>query len=358
VWTIPPPVEHRPPEARTIAAMRTLLITHDVFAEHDTGRHHPERPARLSAAIEGVKAGASSVVEMEAPQVRSELLAAVHDPEYIAAVERFCLAGGGAFDPDTVAVPASWDAALRSAGAGHLAAERLRAGDADNAFLVVRPPGHHAEPARAMGFCLFNNIAVLAQELIDGGDRVAIIDWDVHHGNGTELMFEDSAELLYVSFHQYPFYPGTGSAADVGVGSGSGYTLNLPLPAGTAGDVYRRAFSEVVMPSLKRFRPDWILVSAGYDGHADDPLAELRLLPSDYAYMAARLTAFVGEGRTIYFLEGGYDLAALEASVADTLRGAAGVPVPEEALRSSSPVLAHEVVDLVARSVRGTWGIE
>jgi acetoin utilization deacetylase AcuC-like enzyme len=332
--------------------MRTLLITHDVFAEHDTGRHHPERPARLVAAVAGARAGAASLLELEAPQVRSELLAAVHDPAYIAAVERFCLAGGGALDPDTVAVPASWEAALRSAGAGHLAVERLRAGEADNAFLAVRPPGHHAERSRAMGFCLFNNIAVVAQELVDGGERVAIVDWDVHHGNGTEVMFEGSPDVFYVSFHQYPFYPGTGSSADEGVGAGAGYTLNLPFPPGTAGDVYRRAMAEVVVPALQRFAPDWILVSAGYDAHADDPLAELRLLPSDYARMAVGLAAVVGPGRTVYFLEGGYDLAAIESSVAATLRGAAGGSVPDESLRSMSPAAAHEVIERVGHAAR------
>ncbi len=330
--------------------MRTLLITHDVFADHDTGRRHPERAARLEAAVAGVRSGATAVIELEAPEVHAELLAAVHDPAYIDAVERFCRSGGGALDPDTVVVPASWEAAIRSAGAGHLAMERLRAGEAENAFLVVRPPGHHAERAKAMGFCLFNNIAVLAQELISAGERVAVVDWDVHHGNGTESTFADSPELLYISMHQHPFYPGTGAMTDVGVGAGAGFTVNFPLPAGTAGDVYRRAMGEVAGPLMAEFAPDWILVSAGYDGHADDPLADLRLLPSDYANLAGSLTPLVAESRMVFFLEGGYNLDAIQQSVAATLRGVAGRPVVEESDGFESPRIAHEVVDAVARS--------
>lgn len=331
--------------------MRTLLVTHPVFADHDTGLRHPERPARLGAALAGVRAGASSLIELDAPEVDLERLAAVHEPAYIEAIEQFCLAGGGALDPDTLAVAASWEAAKRAAGAGHLAVEYLSSGLAEIAFLVVRPPGHHAESARAMGFCLFNNIAVTAQELLGAGQRVAIVDWDVHHGNGTQSTFEASPDLLYISFHQHPFYPGTGAIGDGGVGDGKGTTVNFPFPAGTAGDVYRRAMTEVVIPILERFAPDWLLVSAGYDGHVDDPLAGIRLVAADYANMAGHLVPMVPESRTLFFLEGGYDLQAIAQSVAATLKGAEGRPADDGVTSLESPPAAHRVVEAVESRV-------
>ncbi len=299
----------------------------------------------------GARAGASSLIKLEAPEIDMETLATVHEPSYIEAIEQFCLAGGGALDPDTLAVSASWEAAKRAAGAGHVAVEYLSAGRADVAFLAVRPPGHHAESARAMGFCLFNNIAVTAQELITKGLRVAIVDWDVHHGNGTQSTFEASPDLLYVSFHQHPFYPGTGSMSDVGVGEGLGTTVNFPFPAGTAGDVYRRAMTEVVHPMLREFAPDWILISAGYDAHVDDPLAGLRLVPADYAEMAGGLAPLVSESRILFFLEGGYNLEAIERSVAATLKGVEGRPVGDARPSLESPTLAHQVVDELAARI-------
>lgn len=337
--------------------MQVLAITHPVFAEHDNGRGHPERPSRLEAALAGVRESPSEVAEEGAPEVDRALLELVHSPGYVNRIERFCAAGGGALDPDTHAVPASWEASLRAAGAGPLAVQRLEEGRADAAFLAVRPPGHHARRSTAMGFCLFNNVAVTAAMLADGGERVAIIDWDVHHGNATEEMFRYREDILYVSLHQYPFYPGTGGLVDMTTDSAAATTLDLPLPAGTAGDLYRAAFPRLVTPLVGRFGPDWTLVSAGYDAHAHDPLAELRLLASDYAFMAGALAAVTPPGRTIFFLEGGYDLDAIRKSVSATISGAAGIPVPDEERRLRSPDVAFRILDAVVEESRKAWDL-
>lgn len=335
--------------------MRVLSVTHTIFEHHDTGPNHPERPARLQAALRGVAESPCEVIDLVAPQVSRDLLELVHTPSYIAQIEAFCARGGGALDADTRVVEASWEAALRSAGAGSAAIEALDGDRADTAFLTVRPPGHHALAGQAMGFCLFNNIAVTARTLTERGLRVAIIDWDVHHGNGSEEMFGPHEDILYVSFHQFPFYPGTGRLAEIGAGPAARTTINFPLPAGTAGDLYRQAFPRLVIPVLGEFGPDWILVSAGYDAFAGDPLADLMLLPSDYAFMASALTEVVPSNRTIFFLEGGYDLDGIRTSVSATLAGSAGVPVPDETLRPTSPGDAFRILDEVSAAVAAVW---
>lgn len=299
--------------------MRTLLFTHPACLRHDPGRFHPERPARLEAALAGARRAPGEILEREAPRISEDLLHQVHEPAYVEAIRRFCAAGGGSLDPDTAAGPESWDAALRAAGAGPEAVGRLRAGEAEQAFLAVRPPGHHALRARAMGFCLFNNAAAAAAGILRDGERAAIVDWDVHHGNGTQDTFSDEPELLYVSLHEYPFYPGTGRVEEVGEGAARGTTVNVPLPPGTGGDVYREAVDRLVVPILRGFGPAWILVSAGYDAHRDDPLADQSLLAGDYGFMASRLREAVPAAPILYFLEGGYDLEALESSVTATL---------------------------------------
>src|SRR5271165_365956 len=227
--------------------MTVLIGTHEQFVEHDTVRWHPERSARLAAVMAGVAGsgiGGSAVPFGPRPATREELVR-VHEPRLVEAIEAFCQAGGGDLDPDTVASPGSFDAALRAAGAGIDAADRLRAGEGDAAFLAVRPPGHHALSDRVMGFCLFNNVAVTAGLLAASGERVMVLDWDAHHGNGTQALFYERPDVFYVSLHQYPFYPGTGSISEVGAGPGKGATVNLPFPAGTGGDTYRFAFDEV-----------------------------------------------------------------------------------------------------------------
>ncbi|MFQ5966054.1 MAG: histone deacetylase family protein [Acidimicrobiia bacterium] len=326
--------------------MRLIYGSHSSFERHDTGPSHPERPERLQAVDRGIHFSGVEFAHVDLSAVDRQTLTRVHPASYVDEIERFCLSGGGFLDADTVASVASWEAALRAAGAGPAAVESLLRGEGDAAFLAVRPPGHHAESARAMGFCLFNNVAVTARLLADSGERVAILDWDVHHGNGTQTLFWNEPEVLYISVHEFPLYPGTGWVDEVGEGPGVGTVLNLPLPAGTAGDLYREAFEELVVPVISGFSPTWLLVSSGYDAHAADPLARLRLLESDYGAMAAKLVKLVDAGRTIFLLEGGYDLQALESSVKATVLGLAGVVTADESDRPTSPQRAWLTLSL------------
>ena len=321
--------------------VRLLLYTHPSCWEHDTGGWHPERAARLDAAIEGAHRSSLDVVEREAPEVPMEALCLVHRPGYVAHIRDFILAGGGSLDPDTVASPGSWDAALHSAGAGLAAVEALEKGEGDVAFLAVRPPGHHATRDRAMGFCLFNNIGVAAAAIAERGQRVAIVDWDVHHGNASQDMFYGRRDILYISTHEFPFYPGSGWIDESGKDEGEGFTINIPLPAGTAGDAYEEAWSRLVIPVLEEMSPDWILVSAGFDGHADDPVANVRLREPDYGRMAWRL-ARLAPSRLVFFLEGGYELDALSSSVMVSMNGVAG-EFPELTGDESPPRARHMV---------------
>jgi acetoin utilization deacetylase AcuC-like enzyme len=335
--------------------VEVIYLTHPVFALHDTGAWHPERPARLEAAARGADSSGLHIRRVDAPSIERTALELVHRGDYIDAVERFCRAGGGSLDPDTVAVADSWEAALRSAGAGAEAIRLLEASDDTTAFLGVRPPGHHALVNRAMGFCLFNNVAVAAASLRERGQRVAIVDWDVHHGNGTQDSFESDPGMLYLSLHQYPFYPGGGAVDETGVGTGVGSIVNVPLPAGTGGDVYREAFGRLVMPVLTQFAPDWILVSAGYDAHEEDPLAELRLLAQDYGFMASQLATLLPPNRIITFLEGGYHLPAITTSVAATLRGFAGLT--EDRAPRRSPVVSWEMLEEAIAVAARSWDV-
>jgi acetoin utilization deacetylase AcuC-like enzyme len=304
--------------------MEVLLVSHPSALAHDAGRGHPERPARIEAALAGARGSGLPITELAAERIDPATLELVHDADYIEMVEQFCLSGGGAFDPDTRVVAESWEAALHSAGGGLTALDALADRPDAAAFVAMRPPGHHALRAAAMGFCLFNNIAVAAKKLVEEGRRVAIVDWDVHHGNGTQRMFYDDPNVLYVSLHQSPFYPGTGWETEVGEGAGEGTVVNLAWPAGTSGATYHDAMERVVLPILEGFAPDDLLVSAGYDAHRRDPLADMRLEDDDYRLMAAAVRHRLGTIRTVFFLEGGYDLEAIAGSVAETLRGTAG----------------------------------
>ena len=290
-----------------------------------------------------------TVVRVPAEAVDRRSLLEVHEASFVDWLERFCAKGGGAIDADTFAVEASWDAALNAAGAGASALHALRSDAADVAFVVMRPPGHHAERGRAMGFCLFNNVAVTAAELARAGERIAIVDWDVHHGNGSQQLFAAESDVLYVSLHQHPFYPGTGMAGEVGEGAGRGTTVNLPMSAGADGPIYAEAFARVVIPIIRQFEPDWMLVSAGYDAHRSDPLAEIDLVEEDYGWMAGALNALIPKQRTVFFLEGGYNLDALSGSISSTLDGHAGLggtEMPLTAAEAPNPALSQIVETL------------
>jgi len=296
---------------------------------HDGGKH-PERPARIDAVMAGIADIAAELgddLEVVAP-VRADMdaLERVHSRQYLGRLEEFCRSGGGNLDLDTFAKPDSWDAALLSAGAGLQAIDVLERRGDGVAFVATRPPGHHAFADHSMGFCLLNNVAISAAALVAAGERVLIVDWDVHHGNGTQAMFWDEPAVLYVSTHQSPFYPGTGAGDEVGGFGARGLTVNVPLPPGTTGNVVRRALDEVAAPVIDAFGPTWILVSAGFDAHRADPLADLSLSSGDFADLARTVSAYAPQpGRVAVFLEGGYDLEALRSSVAATLGALTGV---------------------------------
>lgn len=295
--------------------MALLYATHPRFLDHRAGAGHPESPARLRAVQLGIaRAGLDEALVAVEPVAATDAdLERIHPAAYRRALRSFCEAGGGAIDGDTAVVPESWDAALLAAGAGVEVIDRLRAGDGAAGFCAVRPPGHHALASQAMGFCLFNNVAVAAAHLRDLGERVAIVDYDAHHGNGTQDLFWADPDVFYVSLHQWPNYPGTGQVREVGAGPGAGTTLNLPLPRHATGDVYRRALDEVVVPALAAWGPTWLLISAGFDAHRADPLTDLGLTAGDFADLTVALCELVPAGRRLLLLEGGYDLDALAA---------------------------------------------
>ena len=293
--------------------MPVLYSTHSRFLDHDPGRGHPESPARLRAVESGIEqAGLSeAIVRVEPVAATDAQLERIHPEAYRRALQSFCAAGGGAIDADTFAGSDSWEAALLAAGAGIEVIAQLRAGAGEVGFCAVRPPGHHALASQAMGFCLFNNVAVAAAHLRSQGERVLIVDYDAHHGNGTQDLFWDDPDVFYVSMHEWPQYPGTGGIREVGAGAGTGTTLNLPFPSHTTGDVYRRAIDDVLAPAVEAWRPTWLLVSAGFDAHRDDPITDLGLTSGDYADLTRALLPMVEPGRRVLFLEGGYDLDAL-----------------------------------------------
>ncbi len=301
-----------------------LFATHPTYLEHVAGPRHPERPERLEAVLAGSRRSAvvDALVTLEPrPASRAEL-ERIHPAWYLERIEQISAHGGGRLDADTYASPATWDAATLAAGAGLTAVEALRRGEGDAAFCAVRPPGHHATPTESMGFCLISNVAVVAAALADAGERVLIYDYDAHHGNGTQAAFYDDPRVLFVSCHQWPLYPGTGRHDEIGAGAGLGATVNIPLPAGATGDVYLAAFDEIVAPIVDRFVPTWLIISAGFDAHRNDPITDLGLAAGDYAPLTARLLELVPPGRTVAMLEGGYDLDALtlcSATVLDVL---------------------------------------
>jgi len=316
-----------------------LIVVEPLEAGSHDDPGHPERPARIGAAMRGVADLhlGDDLLVVEAEPAPLAHLVRVHTPGHLERLERLSQAGGGAIDQDTYASHTSWDDARMAAGAGLAAVEAATTHGAP-VFVPARPPGHHAVPDRAMGFCLLNNVAVTAGALREVGERVLIVDWDVHHGNGTQDVFWDDPDVLYVSTHQWPAYPGTGRAAEVGGPAARGATVNVPLPPGATGDVLRRAFDLLVTPVVEAFAPTWVLVSAGFDAHRGDPLADLDLSAGDFADLVATVAGYApSPGRLVLFLEGGYDLDALRASVAATLGHLVGADPHEEAPTSGGP---------------------
>jgi acetoin utilization deacetylase AcuC-like enzyme len=329
-----------------MSAPSVAFVSTPRFVEHRTGPHHPERPDRIRAIHRAVRAAglvdspdpfpgfeldlgpfepvdSLKLLELAPAAADERWLRTIHPPQHIEHVRRVCDAGGGVLDlGDTPVGAKSFQVSLLSSGSAMRAIDAVMTAEATRAFSAARPPGHHAEPDRAMGFCLFSNLAIAARyaQQKHGVERIAIVDFDVHHGNGTQAAFEDDPTVLFISLHQHPrtCYPGTGYADEVGIGAGRGFTLNIPLMPGTGDDDYLAAFDARVIPKLDDFRPQLLLVSAGFDAHADDPLANLQLSEAGFAQITSRLVAAADRhcaGKLVSVLEGGYNLRALGRSV-------------------------------------------
>jgi acetoin utilization deacetylase AcuC-like enzyme len=330
----------------------TLWLRHDASLAHDIPGH-PERPERIRAIEAEMRRRDWFGCRIEdAPRVTRAQLEAVHPPAYVDAIEALCRDGGGRVDVDTAAVPQTWEAALRAAGGACGLVDGLLGAGAQNGVSALRPPGHHAEIAQAMGFCFFNNVAVAARHARDahGAERVLVLDWDVHHGNGTEAIFADDPGVLFVSLHEWPLYPGSGAAGFTGIGPGEGFTVNLPVPSGSGDPVWVSLVEHVAAPLIRRWEPQLVLVSAGFDAHAADPLASCTMTEAGYAAMTASVrVACEAVGAPFgLVLEGGYDLGALAGSMA------ALMPV----LVASGAVAAPDLpVDPLAAAARERLGL-
>ncbi len=344
--------------------MPTGLYYSDKCLLHDTGEH-PESRQRLEAVMDRLRSSGelAALSYREAPAAGLDLVKSVHASMYVDQVVRMARGGGGWLDPDTVVSPGSIEAALHAVGGTVQAAVAVATGELDNAFVAVRPPGHHATPDRGMGFCLFNNVAIAARQLLDRGlvSRIAIVDFDVHHGNGTQETFYDDPSVLYFSTHQMPLFPGTGHYGETGNGPGRGYNVNVPLPPGAGDQGYSFVFDELLVPLLRRYRPDLVLVSAGYDSHWRDPLAAMRVTVPGFARLVGQIQELALDlcgGRTVYALEGGYNLAALSSAVEATVRMLRGSPEavadPYGAPRGAS---GREAVEPVVAAVRKLHGL-
>ena len=297
----------------------TGFIYDEQFLAHDTGPGHPERPERLTAVMSAIGDAPSlaSLHRLNARAAGLDIVENTHSLAYIKRAQQACAGGAPFLDTTDVTISsASCDVAFLAAGAPLVLADAVLADTIDNGFALLRPPGHHAEHAQAMGFCLFNNVAILTRYLQNhhGLDKIAIVDWDVHHGNGTQHSFEAEPSVLYVSTHQYPYYPGTGAASETGVGRGQGATLNCPMSAGATDADYERVFTEQIIPKLDAFGPECVVISAGFDAHRDDPLADIRLSTAFFGWMSERLMEVAekhARGRLVSVLEGGYNLERL-----------------------------------------------
>jgi acetoin utilization deacetylase AcuC-like enzyme len=301
---------------------KTAVVMDPVFLTHDTGPGHPERPERLER-IYGMLEAEGLMDRLDRTPLREaadEELLRIHGAGHLKRIDATAGQGCTHLDGDTPTGPGSSRAARLAAGGLLNAVDSVLAGESTNAFALVRPPGHHAERDQAMGFCLYNNVAVAAAHAMaaHGLERVLVVDWDVHHGNGTQHIFYDDPRALYFSTHRYPFYPGTGSFKETGAGAGKGYTVNVPLPGGCEDAVFDACFAQVLAPVARKFRPQAILVSAGFDTHREDPLGGMRMTEDGFARLTGRIEGLAAElcgGKTIYALEGGYDLTGLARSV-------------------------------------------
>ncbi|MFQ5693085.1 MAG: histone deacetylase [Nitrospinota bacterium] len=311
---------------------KTAFVFHADYLLHDAGPMHPERPDRLRAIVSRLEETGllDGLLRIRPEPAEEGRITRVHSAEYVRLIERASRDAPAALDPDTRVSMDSFRVAVLAVGGALAAVDAVMEGRAKNAFAAVRPPGHHALAARAMGFCLFNNVAVAARYVQDkyGLKRVLIVDWDVHHGNGTQALFYDDPSVLFFSIHQYPFYPGTGAEDETGEGAGKGTVINAPLPAGAGDAEAVRAFREKLVPAAEAFRPEFVLISAGFDGHQRDPLGQLRLTEEGFAELTRIVMEIAGRfagGRIVSLLEGGYDLEGLSRSVEAHLRTLSGL---------------------------------
>ena len=303
--------------------MTTGFHYDSIYLAHNAGQGHPERPERLVAALDALKQKTwfDTLQPIAAEPATREWVHTIHAPDYVTRAEQACSSGLPYLDvPDVGICASSYDAALMASGAAMALADQVVSRKVDNAFALTRPPGHHAEATTALGFCLFNNVAIMARYLQrqHGLDKILILDWDVHHGNGTQHSFESDPSVMYVSLHQYPYYPGTGAASETGTGAGAGATLNCPMHAGAGDAEYLAAFNDRILPAVNAFAPEAVILSAGFDAHGNDPLAQMNLSTDCYAWMTQRMLEVADQhagGRVISMLEGGYDLRALSACV-------------------------------------------
>jgi acetoin utilization deacetylase AcuC-like enzyme len=334
-----------------------LLLSDPRFFQHRSAAYHPERPERLDAAhaaIERARSSAGLSFALVEPRlVTEEELVRVHDPRFVKWMSTL-RGADGYIDADTFVGPESITIAELAAGGTVALLDAILDGPVKRAVALTRPPGHHARPGQAMGFCLFNNVAVAAAHArARGVDRIAIVDWDVHHGNGTQEAFYTVPHVLYVSTHQYPFYPGTGAVLESGERDGKGYTINVPLTAGGGDGVYRGAFERIILPALEEYRPELVIISAGFDASARDPLAEMSLSADAFGWMAREIRKIAdksADGRVLLALEGGYDLVALEAGLLAATRG-----IVEGTAVEIARDVDHEDIARASRVAKQTW---